>query len=128
MPWLLLSALAGSNEKSARFFFLPLMACGGLAQVFYWLVWAAFCQLVSLYFAIHAGGYGWIYRVIAFGDCLLPLAYLSANEAAVDEAAPGKFTGALIYTLLTAVGFVVFSVWPQLLHPLILWVQLKLGE
>ena len=113
-------AISVKSQSVARILAMPVMIASGLAQVYFWGFWVAFCSgFATKYATMPTVSYRWLYYVTAFFFCTGPLGYLSHKESQTAQSSleqRGIARGTLLYSLVAIAAFFVFRVWPGLVE------------
>ncbi|WP_293874466.1 hypothetical protein [Flavobacterium sp.] len=111
--------LIGDKIKSNVLPYLNILfsLIAGIAQFYFWLLWAAFCVHHIYYFMDSPNvTHRWLYYITGFSFAITPMSYLSSKEQDITDSHKEKasiFLGSSIYILFTVVMFILFCIYPN---------------
>lgn len=109
----------------------PFVTLAGAFQVYFWGFWAAYCVALTMSFTKKPDvTWNWLYWVTAFGWSISLVGWFAHKErqsSTSAEDARGTERGAVIYSLIALVAFVVFAFAPSLMRVPYGWALRFLG-
>ena len=123
MPFFGLTYLITKKNKKI----LNYLASGLLfiVQAYYWGMWAAYCSNLALSYSEQPEiNYKWVCYIVGLLFCLAPISWLTYKEKSSAESTDRQNKiqkGANLYSVITLLAFVVFSIWPQFMNLLYGW-------
>ena len=112
-------ALFSKSEEPPKAIVLPLIGLAGLYQVYFWVLWSAFCVALTYKYTIRPEvTWDWLYFVIGFMWCTALIGWLSHKEQQMSESLEntrGILSGTLMYKIVAVVAYIVFAIWPHLM-------------
>jgi len=98
---------------------IGLMSIRTLVQVYVWLGWAAYCSALALRYVSNPMVDSTLgYYATAFLAANVPIAFLALKESAVVDSNEERNRvrgGTVLYHVITVIGFLTFSLTPQLM-------------
>jgi len=120
LPMAPLSLLKGKiNKLIFNVLQFPIIVITGIAQVYFWILWASFCAYtVRFYIDSPSVTCGWFYYLTAFTFVSAPIGYLGHKESNYPNTPNEKKNidlGVIFYGTVAIVGFIVFCIWSNLM-------------
>lgn len=130
LMWLMSLTMRGGDQPRATPLTYPAMALTGIAQLYFWGLWAAYCAaLVVSRTATPGVTHKWLYYLVAFVSLTSPFGYMMHKEqvAATQRQAQSIASGTMFYSGAAIVAFAVFVFWPGLIQTPYGWANVILA-
>ena len=115
-----ISELSKSENTGLLLLLIPQFIFSTFVQVYFWILWAAFCAFNVIYFLDSPNvTHNWLYYLTGFLAAGTPMAYLSNKEQEYESSSKAKkkiSNYSLVHILISTVGYVVLCISPKLMN------------
>lgn len=124
-------ALFAKSENPPRALVFPVMGIAAIYQVYFWGLWSAFCVAMTIRFTQKPEvTWDWLYWIVGLMECYSLIGWLAYKEQLSSRSLAdvrGIQGGAMLYSLVAIVAFLVFALNPSLMELPYGWALKPLG-
>lgn len=124
-------ALFAKSESRTKAVTLPFLGIAAIFQIYFWGLWSAFCVAMTIRFTQnHEVTWDWLYWTTGLMECYSLIGWLAYKEQQSSRSLAdvrGIQGGAMLYSLVAVIAFLVFAFNPSLMELPYGWALKSLG-